>query len=184
MPHTYSNLWLHLVFGTEERLPMITEPWRQRLHEYLGGIVRGMEGLVMEINGVADHVHLLVRIKPVQRIDYFLRDLKADSSGWIHREGLSKFFSWQRGYAAFTVSESQVATVRRYSANQEEHHRIRGLVIVTPHFPGLRYCSTRGYPLVACSAGSSLRGLTSGYDIAPPGAILSLRCLLRRLSFL
>ncbi len=123
MPQTYSNLWLHLVFGTKDRLPLIAEPWRKRLHEYLGGIVRGMDATALEINGVADHVHLLVRIKPVQRIDYFLRDLKADSSGWVHREGLSHLFSWQRGYAAFTVSESQISAVRRYIANQEKHHQ-------------------------------------------------------------
>ena len=123
MPHTYSNLWLHLVFGTKGRRPLIAEAWRQRLHEYLGGIVRGMDATALEINGVEDHVHLLLRIKPMHRIDYFLRDLKADSSGWIHKQGLSALFSWQRGYGAFTVSESQIGKVRRYIANQEEHHR-------------------------------------------------------------
>lgn len=102
---------------------MIAEAWRPRLHEYLGGIVRGLDATALEIGGVKDHVHLLVRLKPVHRIDYFLRDMKADSSGWIHKQGLSKEFSWQRGYGAFTVSESQIGNVRRYIANQEEHHR-------------------------------------------------------------
>ncbi len=123
MPHTYSTLWLHLVFSTKDRRPLIAEAWRQRLHEYLGGIVRGIGGTALEINGVEDHVHLLVSIKPIHRIDYFLRDLKADSSGWVHKQGLSALFSWQRGYAAFTVSESQIGNVRSYIANQEEHHR-------------------------------------------------------------
>ncbi len=123
MPHTYSNLWLHLVFGTKDRRALIVEEWRQRLHEYLGGIVRGMDAAALEINGIEDHVHMLVKIKPVHRIDYFLRDLKADSSGWVHKQGLSALFSWQRGYAAFSVSESQIGNVRRYIANQEEHHR-------------------------------------------------------------
>jgi putative transposase len=125
MPHTYSSLWLHLVFGTKDRRPLIAEAWRQRLHAYLGGVVRGMEGVALEINGIADHVHLLIRIRPTHRIDYFLRDLKADSSGWIHKHGLSALFSWQRGYAAFTVSESQIGNVRSYIANQEEHHRTK-----------------------------------------------------------
>ena len=112
-----------MVFGTKDRRPLIAEAWRQRLHEYLGGIVRGMDATALEINGVKDHVHLLIRIRPIHLIDYFLRDLKADSSGWIHKQGLSALFSWQRGYAAFTVSESQIGNVRRYIANQEEHHR-------------------------------------------------------------
>lgn len=123
MPHTYSNLWLHLVFGTKDRRPLIAATWRHRLHEYLGGIVRGMDATALEINGSEDHVHLLVRIKPIHRIDYFLRDLKAEATGWLHKQGLSAVFSWQRGYGAFTVSESQIGNVRRYIASQEEHHR-------------------------------------------------------------
>lgn len=123
MPHTYSNLWFHLVFGTKERRPHIAEAWRPRLHEYLDGTIRGLDATALEVGGVEDHVHLLVRLKPVHRIDYFLRDLKADSSGWIHKQRLSAVFTWQRGYGAFTVSESQIGNVRRYIANQEEHHR-------------------------------------------------------------
>lgn len=125
MPHTYTNLWLHVVFGTKERRPLIAESWRKRLHGYLGGIVRGMGGSALEINGVEDHVHLLIKIKPTHRTDYFLRDLKADSSGWVHQQGLLASFSWQRGYAAFSVSESQIEPVRAYIRNQEEHHRKR-----------------------------------------------------------
>ncbi len=123
MPHTYSNLWFHLVFRTKDRRPQIAKAWRPRLHEYLGGIVRGLDATALEIGGVEDHVHLLVRLKPVHRIDYSVRDVKADSSGWIHKQGLSAELSWQRGYGTFTVSESQIGTVRRYIANQEDHHR-------------------------------------------------------------
>jgi putative transposase len=97
--------------------------WRGRLHEYLGGTVRAMGGLALEVNGIEDHVHLLVKIKSTHRVDYFLRDLKASSSGWIHKQEHSTLFSWQRGYAAFTVSESQIGNVHQYIASQEEHHR-------------------------------------------------------------
>ncbi len=122
MPHTYSDIWLHLIFCTKERQPIIDETWRPRLYEYLGGIARGLEGLPLAINGMADHVHMLVRIKPIHRIDYFLRDLKANSSAWVRQQGLSASFAWQRGYGAFSVSESQVAIVRRYIERQSEHH--------------------------------------------------------------
>src|SRR5262245_22909372 len=123
MPHTYLNLWFHLVFGTKDRAPLIEEAWRSRLHAYLGGTVRGLGGTALEINGIADHVHLLVNLSSEHRMDYFLRELKAESSGWIHKEELSAEFAWQRGYGAFTVSQSQVEKVRQYIANQEAHHR-------------------------------------------------------------
>ncbi len=123
MPHTYTNLWYHLVFGTKDRLPLIEENWRKRLHAYLGGTIRGMGGVASEINGVADHVHLLVSLKPTHELAKVLQELKADSSLWVHKQGLSAEFAWQRGYGAFTVSSSQLENVRRYLVNQEEHHR-------------------------------------------------------------
>lgn len=95
----------------------------ERDYMSIGAVVRGVGGDALGINGTDDHIHLLVRIKPIQRIDFLIRDLKANSSGWIHREGLSKLFAWQRGYAAFSVSESNVKAVCRYIDNQEEHHR-------------------------------------------------------------
>jgi putative transposase len=88
----------------------------------MGGIVKGMEAMPLAIGGVADHVHLLVSLKSKHRLDYFLRDLKADSSAWIHSE-LRKKFEWQKGYGAFSVSPTAVESVKRYIINQEEHHR-------------------------------------------------------------
>lgn len=101
---------------------MIGNDIKPRLHQYLGGTVRGLGGVALEINGVEDHVHLLVKLKPTVRFSDFLRDLKANSSSWAKETGVGKF-SWQRRYGAFTVSESQVAIVRRYIRNQEQHHR-------------------------------------------------------------
>lgn len=112
-----------MVFGTQGRRRIIGATWRNRLHEYLGAVVRGVGADPLGVNGIDDHVHLLVRIKPIQRIDFLIRDLKANSSGWIHREGLSTLFAWQRGYAAFSVSESNAEAVCRYIDSQEEHHR-------------------------------------------------------------
>jgi REP element-mobilizing transposase RayT len=97
--------------------------WRGRLHAYLGGIVNGLGGTPLAIGGTADHVHLLVGIKSSHRLDYFLRDLKADSSEWIHRQIGKPTFAWQKGYGAFSVSPSNLDAVRKYIANQEAHHR-------------------------------------------------------------
>jgi len=80
MPSTYRSLHFHIVFSTKERFPLITKEWRERLHSYLGGIVNGLEGVPLVIGGIEDHVHLLIGLKSKHRLDYFLRDLKADSS--------------------------------------------------------------------------------------------------------
>jgi putative transposase len=104
---------------------MIGQEWRKRLHAYLGGTVKGLDGVPLAIGGTEDHVHLLVGIRSSHRLDYFLRDLKADSSEWIHQEIGSKLFAWQKGYGAFSVSSSNIDGVKRYILNQEEHHRRR-----------------------------------------------------------
>lgn len=118
----YTNLLYHLVFGTKERLPFITDELKSHFHAYLGGTVRGLGGVAFEINGMNDHVHLLVKLNTTHRLDYFLRDLKANSSKWA-KEKTNGQFSWQRRYGAFTVSESQFAVVQNYIRNQEAHHK-------------------------------------------------------------
>ena len=76
----------------------------------------------LAVGGVADHIHLLVSLKSKHRLDYFLRDLKADSSAWVHQELRNKF-EWQKGYGAFSISPSSISGVKNYVLNQEEHHR-------------------------------------------------------------
>lgn len=125
MPHSYTNLLYHLVFSTKDRRPLIDETLRPRLYEYLGGTIRGMGGVALEIGGIADHVHLLVKLRQDRAVSNILRDLKANSSGWVNEHELSQAsrFAWQVGYGAFTVSKSQVEKVRQYIRNQETHHR-------------------------------------------------------------
>lgn len=123
MPSSHTSLHFHLVFSTKERLPLIAKEWRERLHAYLGGIVKGLEGVPLAIGGIEDHVHLLVGLKSLHRLDYFLRDVKADSSAWVHQEIGNRTFGWQKGYGAFSVSPSNIEGVRRYVLSQEEHHR-------------------------------------------------------------
>ena len=125
VPSTYTSLHYHLVFSTRDREPWFVETSRNKLHEYLGGTVRGLGAHPEGIGGVADHVHLLVSLRASHCLADFMRELKKASSIWyretFHRGG----FHWQEGYAAFTVSASARDSVRTYIAGQEEHHRKR-----------------------------------------------------------
>jgi putative transposase len=123
MPSTHTILHCHLIFSTKDRVPMIATEWRDNLHAYLGGIVSGLDGTPLAVGGIEDHVHLLIGLKSTHRLDYFLRDLKADSSEWAHKQTGKRTFAWQKGYGAFSVSPSNLAAVKRYLLNQEEHHR-------------------------------------------------------------
>jgi REP element-mobilizing transposase RayT len=120
MSHTH--FLYHIVFGTKGRLALIAETWEAELHRYLGGIVKNHNGEPIEINGMPDHIHLLVRLEPVGDFAAFMRELKASSSKWAKREHQPKF-SWQRKYAAFTVSESVSGAVRNYIQTQKRHHQ-------------------------------------------------------------
>jgi putative transposase len=122
MPHTFTNLLAHIVFSTKDRMPLIDADVRPRLHAYMGGILRELKTTPLIINGVADHVHLLIGLPPTASVSENLRILKANSSKWLH-ETYRKPFAWQSGYGAFSVSQSNVDSVRKYIAGQEEHHR-------------------------------------------------------------
>jgi putative transposase len=123
MPSTYLSLHYHLVFSTKERRPLIRDSWRGRLHDYLGGTVNGLGGIIQQVGGVQDHVHLLVGLKATHCLSDFMRELKKASSVWVHDVIGDKQFAWQEGYSAFTVSAPARDAVIKYIANQEEHHR-------------------------------------------------------------
>ncbi|HVA46468.1 MAG TPA: IS200/IS605 family transposase [Pirellulales bacterium] len=116
MANTYTNLLYHIVFSTKDRISLIEPSVRPDLHGYLGGIVRELGGTALEIGGVADHVHLLVKLPPKIAISDFMRELKANSSKWMNEQRMKlRKFGWQDGYAAFSVSKSQVPSVRNTS---------------------------------------------------------------------
>ena len=123
MPATHLSLHYHLIFSTKERRAFIDKPWRERLHAYLGGAIRTAGGVPEAVGGVSDHVHLLVGLRATHRLADVLRDIKSASSDWVHQEIKQAVFSWQEGYGAFTVSASQLGTVKKYIADQEKHHR-------------------------------------------------------------
>jgi putative transposase len=113
---------LHLIFSTLGRRPLIKPEFRGDLFAYLGGIVREMNGTALIINGTGDPVHMLLRVRPVHSSAEMARVVKTNSSRWV-REKWSSEFAWQTGYAVFSVSESSVAAVTKYIADQEEHHK-------------------------------------------------------------
>lgn len=124
MPASYTCLYYHIIFSTKRRLSLITPDLRQQLYPYLGGIVAHEKGRLITAGGIADHVHLLVSLHPQSSVSDVLRLVKSNSSKWVHENFADKRdFGWQDGYAAFSVSFSNLERVQRYIAEQEQHHR-------------------------------------------------------------
>jgi len=122
MGSTFHSLHHHVVFSTKERRPFIRPEWCPAMHEYLGGIVRGLGGVAEAVGGVEDHVHLLISLKTTAAPADVVRELKKASSVWA-AQNHARGFAWQEGYAIFSVSWTHLAVVRHYIANQAEHHR-------------------------------------------------------------
>jgi len=118
---SYTHLLYHIVFATKDRVRLISPAWEDELYRYLGGIVKNHGGEPIEINGMPEHGHLLVRLKQLPSLPDFMRELKASSSKWAKRHNSKS--SWQRRYGAFTVSESMSEAVRKYIQNQKLHHK-------------------------------------------------------------
>ncbi len=139
MTSTLTNLLVHVVFSTKDRQPFIAEEYRDRLYAYIGGIVRKEGAELLAIGGVADHVHLALKIRSSHALADIVRKIKANASKWINdNRYVTGKFSWQNGYGAFSVSASQIEKVREYIDNQAEHHRGRTfkeelLEMVTKH---------------------------------------------------
>ena len=125
MPDTFSNLTYHLVFSTKGRLPLVTRDVRHRLFPYIGGIVRGLGGVALEVGGMPDHVHVVTILPTSLSVADAARTVKANSSRWLNQQDSFSKFGWQRGYGAFSVSKSMVSVVIDYVGNQEHHHRKR-----------------------------------------------------------
>ena len=115
MPHSYTSIIVHVVFSTKDRKPLLDTTLEERLYPYLGGILRELGGKLIAVNGVEDHLHLLAAMKTSMSVAEIDGKVKGSSSKWIHETFPDRSrFEWQRGYAAFSVSESQVSRVERY----------------------------------------------------------------------
>lgn len=128
MSSTLTNLIYHIVFSTKNREPYMVSDVRDELYTYMGGIVRSKGGILLEIGGVADHVHILMKQRQDIAVSDMVRLIKVNSSKWLNEKPgfRENRFAWQSGYGAFSVSVSQAESVRRYIQKQEEHHQIRG----------------------------------------------------------
>ena len=121
MPHTYAQNYLHIVFSTKERKKLIVKEFQPKLWSYMAGIGRNNGFFVIANGGMEDHAHLLIHLPASLALAKAVQLLKGSSSRWINEHGDE--FSWQEGYGAFSVSASNLDTVKRYIANQESHHR-------------------------------------------------------------
>jgi putative transposase len=126
MGHTYSNLLIHSIFGTKNRLQALDAELKTELFPYMGGIIKKLGGQPILINGPRDHVHALF-VQPARLpLSEMMEKLKGNSSKWVHqRWSQRRLFAWQEGYAAFSVSHSNLGRVKDYIERQEEHHRKR-----------------------------------------------------------
>jgi len=124
MPQSLSNVIVHTVFSTKNRVPHLADAdLRGNVHRYIGGIAKALECQPLIVGGVADHVHLLTTLSRSITLAGFVKEVKRNSTKWIRDQIVCADFHWQGGYGAFSVSASQVAAVRRYIENQEAHHR-------------------------------------------------------------
>ena len=114
------RILIHVVFSTKDRAPLLGEPIRPKLFAYLGGIVRSLGGEPLIVNGVVDHVHILFALPPTVTLAEAMQTVKARSSHWMRQQ--TRHFAWQPGYAAFSVSQSNVVRVRQYIADEAAHH--------------------------------------------------------------
>jgi putative transposase len=122
--HSYRVYFFHLVWSTKNREPWIDSEVKERLYKYLSGIARKYDGSIVEIGGMPDHIHMLLRVVSSDKFSYLIRGLKASSSLWVHKAFPNlQSFAWQEGYSSFTVSYSSLERAREYIKNQEEHHK-------------------------------------------------------------
>lgn len=125
MPTAYTQDFYHTVFSTRQRAPLITSEMEERLYPFMGGIVRDLRCALLAINGMPDHVHLLIGYRADLSHSEMLQQIKGRSSKWINETWPQRGrFAWQAGYGGFTVSKSAVAEVEGYIARQKEHHQL------------------------------------------------------------
>lgn len=124
MPGTYTQIHLHLIFTVQNRDSLISDTWAERLYQYITGIVQTNKHKMIIINGMPDHLHIVIGMRPSQSLSDLMQDIKAYSSKWINE---NKFvngkFKWQEGYGAFSYNKSSLPKLIEYVKNQKIHHQ-------------------------------------------------------------
>ena len=126
MPGTFSQLYVHIVIAVKGRQNLLKESWRIQVFKYISGIINNKGQKPIIVNGVSDHVHIFVGLKPAMTISDLVRDIKNNSTNFINSKNwIRGKFYWQEGYGVFSYSESQIDRVYKYILNQEAHHKKR-----------------------------------------------------------
>lgn len=124
MAGTFSQIYIQVVFAVNGRENLLLKPWCEEVFKYISGIIKGKNQKSIIVNGVANHVHLFIGLKPSMSISDLVRDVKNNSSNFINENGFVRGkFSWQEGFGSFSYAHSQIEQVYQYILNQEEHHR-------------------------------------------------------------
>ena len=124
MPQSFASIYIHLVFSTKNRAPVLTDAVREQLHKYFTAALNSIGCTLIAVNSVEDHVHILFSLSRTVTVGKATEHVKKTSSKWIKTKGAAfANFSWQRGYGAFAVSVSNTGAVCEYIAKQREHHK-------------------------------------------------------------
>lgn len=124
MPGTFSQLYIQVVFAVKGRASLISNDWKDELHKYMAGIIKGKDQKPIIVNGMPDHIHVFIGLRPSMAISDLVRDIKNNSSNFINdNDWIKGKFQWQEGYGAFSYGHSQIENVYNYILNQERHHK-------------------------------------------------------------
>lgn len=124
MANTYTQLHIQLIFAVKYRASLIQKDWKNKLHQYVTGIIQANDHKMLQVNSMPDHIHIFLGLRPNQSISSLVQNVKAESSKWIKSQEFTKSrFAWQDGFGAFSYSKSHVDNVIRYIQNQEAHHK-------------------------------------------------------------
>ena len=124
MANTYTQFHIQIVIVVKNRQSLIRDTWKVELYKYITGIIQNYGHKVLQINGVEDHLHILIGLRPVQALSDLMKQVKQHSSKWINENSSSRVkFSWQEGFGAFSYSKSDLPKIIEYIKNQETHHK-------------------------------------------------------------
>lgn len=124
MPGTFTQIYIQVIFAVKGRESFILQSWEEELYKYIAGIVRNKEQKLLAINGMPDHIHILIGMKPNCCLSDLVREIKKSSNDFINEKKFTRFkFYWQEGYGAFSYSHSALNNVIAYINNQKEHHK-------------------------------------------------------------
>ena len=124
MPNSFSKLYIHHVSAVKNRQALINREFEDRLYQYIIGVIKELNQIPIQVNGMADHIHIAARLRTTMAPAVFVQKVKTNSSKWINSNNfLSQQFAWQVGGATFSISETNVAALKNYVKNQKEHHQ-------------------------------------------------------------